>query len=153
MGKALELTREELEWCRLRARGYCQVEAYEQAFPGQSRERKSATEAASRVAKRPQVRSMLKQLFAEAKKLALLSHCEYLDGLIADHADAKAAGNWTATASFARLVGQCLGALSETLNIADARMSDEQLLDRLAGQDPILAEALRTRLKSRETFH
>jgi hypothetical protein len=151
--KIHELTPQELNFCRLRARGFNQRDAYREAFNKPRLKPESIVEAASRLADRPQVLAMLKDLFCEAKKSALLSHAEFLDRIMRDWEDARAAKNYTAAASFARLCGQCIGSLSETMRIEDGRLSDDQLIDKIAGEDPGLATALRTRLKSRDTFH
>lgn len=152
--RVMELTEQELLFAKLRAQGLTKADAYEQAFPEEtaSKTRKAVVEAAGRVSRRGHVAAMVKDLFREARKSAIMSHCEYLDMLRDDYITAKKAKNWTAAASYARLIGQCIGALSETINLQDQRLSDEQLIDRLAGQDPKLAEILRSHLSSKQEF-
>ena len=95
----------------------------------------------------------LKSLFREAKKLDLISHAEYADNLMADHAAAKAADNWTAAASFQRLIGQAIGSLSDTVVLED-RMPPEVILARLEGiLDANAIAQLRRRLFAKDTFH
>jgi hypothetical protein len=147
-----ELTPQELTFCRLRAQGYDQTNAYRQAFNKPRMQAKSVTEAACRLAAKPQVHAMLRELFREAKKSTLLSHAEYLDSLRADHIAAKEAGNWTAAASFQRLIGQALGSLSDTLRVQDDRPDPEVLINRVAGTNPELAVMLRKVLGARAEF-
>lgn len=151
--KIHELTPQESNFCRLRARGYSQSDAYKEAFNKPRMKQQSIAEAASRLASKSQVSATMRELFASAKKSALLSHAEFLDRIMRDWDDARAAKNYTAAAGFARLCGQCIGSLSDTMRIEDGRLSDDQLIDKLAGEDAGLATALRTRLKSRDTFH
>lgn len=95
----------------------------------------------------------LKSLFREAKKSDLLSHAAYLDRLMSDLAAARVDRNWTATASLQRLVGQCIGSLSDHLVIEDPRLTDEQLLERVGAVDPVLRERLERLLGAKATFH
>jgi hypothetical protein len=113
---------------------------------------KSATELASRLAARPQVLAMMRDLYREAKKSTILSHGEWLAMMIDAFHQSMAEGNKTAAASFGRLMGQGIGSLNEVFRIEDQRMSNEQLLDRLAGQDTELAAMLRNRLQARDSF-
>ena len=94
----------------------------------------------------------LKALFREAKKLDLISHSEYVDSLLADHARAREAGNWTAAASFQRLIGQAIGSLSEHLRVEHELPSDEQLLAQIGNVDPVLKERLERLLGARKEF-
>ena len=151
--KIAELTPNELKFCRLRAQGYDQTQAYRQAFNKPRMMAKSVTEAASRLAAKPQVLATMKDLFASARKSELLSHAEYLDNLKSDYAAAKEVGNWTAAASFARLIGQAIGSLSDTV-VLEERMPPEILLARLEGiLDANAIEQLRRRLFAKDTFH
>lgn len=146
-----ELTPQELTFCRLRAQGYDQTNAYRQAFSKPRVRAKSVTEAASRLAAKPQVHAMLRDLFREAKKSTLLSHAEYLDSLRTDHADAKEAGNWTAAASFQRLIGQAIGSLEQNITVNE-RAEPAELIKRIASDNPTLAEHLERLLSGRRDF-
>lgn len=149
--KVDELTPEERHFCALRVRGYSQTQAWRDAFAKPRVKGNIASSRASEVARRPRVAAHLKMLFREAKKSDILSHSEYLDSVKRDWQRALDEGNMTAAASFARLAGQAIGSLSETLRV-DERMSDEQLLDRLAGDDPTLAAMLRRKLDAKKSF-
>ena len=148
-----ELSFEELEFCRLRSCGSNQSDAYREAFHKTRATQKSIVESASRLSRRPQVVSMMRELFATAKKSALLSAAGHLDSVLADLQAAREDRNWTAVSSLQRIAGACIGNLSETLNIGDQRMSDDQLIDRLAGDNPEAAEMLRKIVGGRATFH
>ena len=151
--KIAELTPNEPKFCRLRAQGYDQTQAYRQAFNKPRMKAKSVTEAASRLAAKPQVLATMKDLFASARKSELLCHAEYLDNLKSDYVAAKEAVNWTAAASFARMIGQAIGSLSDTLVIED-RPDLEVLLKRLEGTlDANAIEQLRRRFSAKDTFH
>ena len=93
----------------------------------------------------------LKTLFREAKKLDLISHAEYVDGLMADRADAKEAGNWTAAASFQRLIGQAIGSLEQNITVNE-RAEPAELIKRIASDNPTLAEHLERLLSGRRDF-
>jgi hypothetical protein len=95
---------------------------------------------------------MMRDLYREAKKSTILSHGEWLAMMIDAFHQSMAEGNKTAAASFGRLMGSGIGALNENLKITDSRLSNDQLLDRLAGQDPELAAMLRNRLQARDSF-
>jgi hypothetical protein len=147
-----ELTPQELTFCRLRAQGYDQTNAYRQAFNKPRMQAKSVTEAACRLAAQPQVHAMLRDLFREARKSQLLSHGQFLDGLMSDLAAARSDRNWTAASSFQRLIGQAIGSLSETLRVQDERPDPEVLINRLAGTNPEVAAMLRKVLGARAEF-
>jgi len=148
-----ELAPEERRFCALRARGYSQTAAYREAYNRPRQNAHTASSHASNIARRPRVVAYLKSLFREAKKLDLISHAEYVDNLMADHAAAKAADNCTAAANFQRLIGQAIGSLSDTM-VIEERTDPEVLLARLEGTlDATAIEQLRRALSAKDTFH
>jgi hypothetical protein len=146
-----ELTPQELTFCRLRAQGYDQTNAYRQAFNKPRMQAKSVTEAACRLAAKPQVHAMLRDLFREARKSQLLSHGQFLDGLMSDLAAARSDRNWTAAASFQRLIGQAIGSLEQNITVNE-RAEPAELIKRIAGDNPTLAEHLERLLSGRRDF-
>lgn len=152
MGKALECSPQESEFARLRAEGNDQVTSYRLAFDEHDKPQKNAIEAAARVAKRPQVVAMMRELYRVAKKSQLLSHAQWLGMMIDAFQQSMEEGNKTAAASFGRLMGAGIGALTENINIGDSGLSNDQLIDKLAGDNPTLAAALRKHLSARDDF-
>ena len=152
MGRVIECSPQEALFCRLRAEGFNQTDAFRLAFNKPDMSTKTANQSASRVAQKPQVLLTIRELFMAAKKSHLLSHAEWLSMMIDAFHESMAEGNKTAAASFGRLMGSGIGALNENLKITDSRLSNDQLLDRLAGQDPTLAAMLRNRLQARDAF-
>ena len=151
--KIYEVTEQEAEFCKLRSQGHYQSDAYRLAFDRPRMKQTSIIEAASRLSKKPQCVAMMKELFVTVKKSVLLSAAAHLDSVLTDLQSARDAENWTAVSSLQRIAGQAIGNLSETINIGDDRMSDEQLLDRLAAGNPELAASLKRAIGGRETFH
>jgi hypothetical protein len=93
----------------------------------------------------------MKALWRETSKQSLLSHAEYLQSLIDDRAKAELAENWTAVSSFQRLIGQAIGSLSEN-HVFTERPDTADLVKRIAGTDPGLAERLTRALDGRKDF-
>ena len=147
-----ELTPTERKFALLRMQGYSQTQAYRVAFNRMGLEPSDASKRASEVANRPRVVGYVKSLYREAKKLDLVSHAEYIGGLLDDLEHSRANDNWTAAASFQRLIGQAIGTLSETVKIDDERLTESQLLDRLGSNDPVLAERIKALTKAKQQF-
>jgi hypothetical protein len=95
----------------------------------------------------------LKSLFCEARKADLLSHAEYLDRVKRDWEHAREVGNLTAAASFARLAGQAIGSLTDTIDVRETVDSDV-LIGKLEGiLDETALNALREQFNAKDTFH
>lgn len=147
------LNAKELAFCGYRLRGMSQTQAWREAFNRHKDDANSASSLAAKVANKRRVWLHLNERFASAKKTALMSDSKYLDMLMNDRQAAIDATQWTAVMSANRLIGQAIGALSETLNVNDDRMTDEQLIERLGQSDPAVAEAIKRLVGGRETFH
>jgi len=109
-------------------------------------------EKASRIFARPQVQARVRDLLRATEKSDLMAHSEYLVSLQDDLRAAREAGNWTAAASFQRLIGQSIQALSDKITIGDDRESDTALVERLKLVDPQIAELAAKRLAAKSAF-
>jgi len=152
MRRIAELTPQEVNFCKLRAQGLDQTTAYLLSHDKPDIKQKSATELASRLAAKPQVLAMMRELYRDAKKSHLLSHAEWLSMMIDAFHQSMTEGNKTAAASFGRLMGGGIGALSENIHLSNDRPDADALVNKIAGDDPKLAALLRKRLSARDTF-
>lgn len=147
-----ELTPKERPFCRYRARGSNATQAYRLAWNRPRLNSNSASSRAAEVGGRPRVIAHLDDLFRAAKKSDILSQGQYLNDVRRDWHDALEAGNYTAAASFTRLAGQCIAAVSDTV-VVENRLTDEQLLDKLGSHDSVLRERLERLIGAKDTFH
>lgn len=136
----------------LYSQGLSQTQAYREAFNKPRVKGNIASSRASEVARKPRVRAYVKSLFAALKKSDLISHAEYLSGLLEDLGKARDSGNWTAVSGLQRIIGQALGSLSENVTISDDRLTQEQLLERLGSNDPVLAERINRIVNAKRSF-
>jgi len=138
--------------CRLRAQGYSKAEAVRIAYRVSRLSRQRLHEKASRIFGRPQVQARVRDLLRATEKSDLLTHTEYLVSLQDDLSAAREAGNWTAAASFQRLIGQSIQALSDKIMIGDNRESDSAIIERLRQFDPQIADLAAKHLAAKSTF-
>jgi len=146
------LTPQERQFAVLRAQGYSQVQAYRVAFDKPRTKPSACCSHASQIANRPRVYAYMKALFREAKKLDIISQGEHLKQCIDNRDLALAAENLTAAASYDRLIAQITGNIENNLTINDQRMDDTELVKRLAGIDPDLAERIQRVIDGKREF-
>jgi hypothetical protein len=151
--KVSELTPKERAFCRYRARGSNATQAYRLAWNRPKLNSNSASSRAAEVGRRPRVIAHLSDLFHEARKADLLSHAEYLDRVKRDWEHAREVGNLTAAASFARLAGQAIGSLTDTIDVRQTVDSDVLIgkLEGILGENAL--NALRDQFSAKDTFH
>jgi hypothetical protein len=153
INKVSELTPKERAFCRYRARGSNATQAYRLAWNRPRLNSNSASSRAAEVGRRPRVIAHLNALFHEATKSELLSHGEYLDRVKRDWEHAREVGNLTAAASFARLAGQAIGSLTDTIDVRQT-VDNSVLIGKLEGiLDETALQALRDQFNARDTFH
>lgn len=146
------LTPQEMCFARLRAQGLPPVDAYREAFNKTRLKRENCTEQAYRIQRKPQVATMVKTLLDSAEKSQILTYGRWLSMMVDAFHDSLEEGNRTAAASFGRLMGQGIGALQEKLAISDERLTEEQLLERLGSNDPVLAERVHRLVNAKRSF-
>lgn len=156
MAKRIELdglTPQEAEAAKLRATGLSQAEAYRRAFKVQRMKPKKVYEKASTLFGRPAVKGRVRELLKAAKVQDLISVGEWLE-LVRDGVEkAKADNNMTAFFNGTRQLGQALGALKDNVNLTvEQQMSDAELIERLAMDDPAKVAALQQILGAADKF-
>src|SRR5262249_25471208 len=98
---------------------------------------------------RPDIRARMAELFRAMKTSDLDSQAQTYRDLLDALDKAKEAKNWTAFASLMRLRMSHQGMLRDTLAITgEGLLSDEALVERLAGEDPKKRALLRGMLGS-----
>ena len=156
MAKRVELdglTPQEAQACVYRAQGLDQTEAFRRAFDVGRQSQKTSTEKASRLFARGNVQTRIETLLDAARVQDLMSVGAWLDQLKTDIAKARAADNFNAVMNGTRLLGQALGVLRDNVSVTvEQRATDEQLIKAAAGDDPVLAAALRKQLGAPDHF-
>ena len=127
--------------------GLTQTEAWYQVNP---RKRavpyEQATSQASQYASHPYVRLRLQTYLRTAKVADLVSHGQLMAELRGDISLARAKDNLTAVMSGHRLAMQAAEMLKDSVTINQSTISDEEIIKRLAGDDPQLQARIRRQL-------
>ena len=128
------------------AKGYSQSDAYRAAYnvkPTTTAE--SVHVSASRMAKRPNVQSRVRQLLSESRIADIDNMGQAWRDLLDIYQEARDEKNYNAAAQLMRQRLTGLGALQQHLTITHRdSMSDEQVIKRLAGDDEKKAAVLRS---------
>ena len=141
------------KYAALLARGLTQADAYRQSHAVEGVNPQRISERACKLAAKDQVKARVQALLSEAKVSDLLSAGTAISKLLEDMEGARAAKNWTALASFHRLSLQVLGLLKENIVLTEEeRLTDEELIKRLAVGDPGTASMLRNMIGSADEF-
>lgn len=146
-----ELTPQESRFAVLVTQGMSQTAAYRVAYDKPRVKGNTASSRASDIARMPRVAAYIKELYRARKKNDLMSSAEWLAGCISDLENARSRNADTAVASLQRVIAQGLGELSETLTV-DNRMTDEQLLEQLAGTNPEAAAMIKRLISGKQAF-
>jgi hypothetical protein len=137
------LTSQEAKYCVFRARGASQRSAYEQAFPKSRANDNSIDTIASRLEKRVEIHSRIRELLKASKAADLISQGEWTAWVTDIAREAHAAKQYAAAGSLVRLLGQANGTLKEHgLGQSHLGFSEENLLERLAAGNPALKAQL-----------
>ena len=142
---------QQARFCRLIAEGRSQHDAFVEAFPKSRAKGESIDTMASRLLARVEIKSRIRELLRASKATDMDSQGEVYKDLCTAILKAEQAGNWTAYASLMRLRMQHMGMLKDHLVMSDLSVSDETLLQKLAGDDKALRAQLE-RLLGSETF-
>jgi hypothetical protein len=128
------------------AKGYSQSDAYRSAYnvkPTTTAE--SVHVSASRMAKRPNVQSRVRQLLSEVRIADIDNVGQAWRDLLDIYEDARDEKNYNAAAQLMRQRLTGLGALKHDFPITHHRtLTDEQIVKRLAGDDERMAAMLRS---------
>lgn len=108
---------------------------------------------ASDLANKPAVQRRVRALLDESKIQDLESIGHAFSELLTDLTAARTAKNWTAVAAFQRLKLQVLGMLKEIVMLSpEQTLSDEEIIKRLAGNNPALRAALAAKIGTEDRF-
>ncbi len=147
------LTVQETKAAAFRAQGMSQSDAYRQAFNIKRAKPKTVHEKASRLFARPKVRARVDELLRMAKIEDIDSVGKAFDHLLRLLEKAEADGNYNAAAQLMRQRLQAHGMLRDKLVLsAESKLSDGQLIERLAGNDPEKIAAARLLLGAPSGF-
>ena len=152
MSKPDEMDPKEAKFCVLRACGHSQSDAFRIAWGRTRAKPESIHRMAHRIAQRVHVKSRIRELLKQARVEDVLSVGEHMAHILEDREAAKADSNHTAVAAFDRTLATVLAMTSSTLVVsAEKSETDEQLIARLSGGDPVLEKHLRA-IIGRDSF-
>jgi hypothetical protein len=129
--------------------GQSQKDAFKKAWPKSRASAASIHERASHLANSPAIKARCREILSQKKLSDLDNAPQAFKDLLTALEEAKAGKNWTAVAQLSRLRLDVLGMLkSSHAGMADRSLSDETLLDKLAGSNPELRKQLQQLLGS-----
>ncbi len=147
-----ELTPKQAEFCRLVACGHNASDAYRQSHDATRQRPTSVHVAACKLMAKPKIKQGIRELLREARVEDVLSVGEHMAHILEDREAAKADSNHTAVAAFDRTLATILGMTNSTVFVAAEKSeTDEQLITRLSGGDPVLEKHLRA-IIGRDSF-
>ncbi len=147
------LTVKQGKFAALVARGLNYSDAYAQVFKCKGMSQKTVNEKASRLAADGKVRARIRAILEEARVADVDDAAVAFNDLLRHLRKAEDAENWTAVASFDRLRLQHHGLLKNDLVITSGGPErDRQIIDSLAGDDPVKRKALKLIMGSDEVF-
>ncbi len=150
--KSDELDPKEAKFCVLRASGHNQSDAFRIAWGRTRAKPESVHRMAHRIAQRVHVKSRIRALLREARVNDIEAVGQAYARLLEDMQTAREKGNDTALASYTRCKFQAQGMMRDHLVVsAEKSESDEQLIQRLSGGDPVLEKHLRA-IIGRDSF-
>ena len=147
------LTIQEAQAAAFRAQGMSQSDAYRQAFNVTRAQPKTVHEKASRLFARDKVKARVRELLRNARVQDIDSVGEAFDHLLRLIQKAETDGNLNAAAQLMRQRLQTHGMLRDTVVLtSESQLTDEQLIEKLAGDDPAKLAAARMLLGAGEGF-
>ena len=139
-----ELTPREAQAAAYRAQGMSQSDAYRKAYNCRRAQQKTIHEKASRLFARDRVRTRVRELLRQARVEDIDSIGQAFDHLLRLLGKAEDDGNYNAAAQLMRQRLQAHGILRDRVVLtAESRLTDAQLVERLAGEDPVRLAAAR----------
>ncbi len=147
------LTHVEARAAALCAQGFNQSEAYRQATGTTRAKPETVHKRASDMFKRAHVRGRVRELLKLAKVLDIESVGASYAKMLEDMEAAREDGNHNAVMGYTRIKMQAHGMLKDTVSMTmESSLSDEDLIQRMAGDDPAKIAALQTILGAPEGF-
>ena len=143
------LTPNEARFAFYLCEGQSQKDSFRRAWPKSRASAASIHERASHLANSPAIKARCREILSQKKLSDLDNAPQAFKDLLSAQEEAKAAKNWTAVARLSRLRLDVLGMLkSSHAGMADRSISDETLLDKLAGSNVELRKQLQQLLGS-----
>lgn len=137
----------------LLAVGYTQVDAYNNCFKTKGRKPEQIAQSASKLARNEHIQAYARRIIDDLKLSDVDTANKAIIALLQDIDACRAAGKYAALAAFTRLRLQVHGLLKENINITDEqRLSDDQLIERLAGKDKSKADLIKSMLAPVQGF-
>ena len=132
---------------RMVLEGMTQVEAWRQVNRGGTRvPYEQATSQAAKYANDPYVKGRLQAYLRDAKVEDLVTKGQLMAGLMADIDLCRSKDNMTALMSGRRLAMQATEMLRDSLTVSQSGLPDDEIVKRLAGDDPVLQANVRRML-------
>lgn len=148
-----ELTPQEARAAVYRAQGMSQSDAYRRAYNVRRAQPKTVHEKASRLFARDRVRARVRELLRQARVEDIDSVGEAFDHLLRLIQKAETDGNLNAAAQLMRQRLQAHGILRDRVVLsAESQLTDQQLIEKLAGGDPARIAAARVLLGAGDSF-
>jgi hypothetical protein len=137
------LTPQEAKFCVYLAQGLTQADAFRKCWPKSRQANERLYKSASELAAKPHIRGRIRELLKGMKASDLLSSAEWMQWVTEIAREAHAAKQYAAAGGLVRLLGQANGTLKEHgLGQSELGFSEENLIERLAGQNPELKRQL-----------
>ncbi len=147
------LTYIEAKAAALCAQGFSQSEAYRQATGTTRAKPETVHKRASDMFKRAHVQGRVRELLRLAKVQDIESAGESYAKMLEDMEAARADQNHNAVMGYTRIKMQAHGMLRDNVSMTmESSLSDEDLIQRMAGDDPAKLAVLRTMLGAKDTF-
>ena len=135
------------------AAGLTQSDAYRIAYNASGMQPKQVWEEASKLRRKPKVAQRIEELLRAARVQDITNIGREIRRTMDLQQEALAAGNHNASAAYQRMLMTTVGALERRLVLTvESQLSDEQLIERLAGGDLKKLAAARLLLGSAEGF-
>ncbi len=137
------LTEQQAKFVEAIGRGFPSRQAYDFAYPDNNMSNKSAAAEVAKLKRHPGIALALKELLRSKR----IQDLDSVGQVISDTLDARQAGAHASVAAFARMRGNWQGIERQGIVFAaESLLSDEELIDRLAGEDPARIAAAKTLL-------
>ena len=147
------LTVKQAQFAQLISKGWTGADAYRQAYDASGMKPESIWQEAARTRAIPHVAARIKDLLSQARLQDLDSIGQAIQRSLELCQEAREHRNYSAAAKVNADLLKMHGLLRDTLVVQwEQGLSDDQLLARLAGNDPVRLEAARALLRAPDSF-
>ncbi len=147
------LTEQQAKFVEAIGRGFPSRQAYDFAYPDNNMSNKSAAAEVAKLKRHPGIALALKELLRSKRIQDLDSVGQVISDTLDDQEAARQNGAHAAVAAFARMRGNWQGIERQGIVFAaESLLSDDELVQRLAGDDPERIAAAKTLLGVAEGF-